>query len=682
MDTSKLYSPSFPEKYKVQDVDVVMLYHEGRFAELDNVIICNDEKGNITATFGQSIWNLLPFSRNTQRYNWNFEYFDDTPNLQREIKLLSFGFLFNKSPQRKKALSFSGASSRVSDLIRIYRFLTENNDNSLKALSTKSTWSKFETYLQQRNFSQKTLGRSFASLNASISYESWHKLDLGIELVKSKYLAKRLSYKEEQQTLVIPERLCNAIYGKAIELVEYALPHKQLIADTENALQDNYLEGKRILDEKVKQGSTFTFMNETENTSNRKYVTAISFNKPRENIEIIAPLAEKMPDIKLESGLDFRIYLGDLITACYIVCGGFSGMRESELGQLTPDSYCKDTFDGRDYHMLQSSTFKLGEKRETWVTASSAAQAIELMTTLTKTWRQETFYPNEKHTNTLWVNRAIRLKVPVLIHKWGHRLERFCKHYNFIVTEDDYQECLESNPRSQKRVKKNIKVGSPWYLSSHQFRRTLAFYCIKNRLGTLVALKQQFKHLYLAMTEWYTNGGRLASLRDLKVDQKVKHILEDINAESTANKIFKQWHSDERLSGSHGKTILKMRGNIPHIYSSWDIIYKAVKEGKLTLHGTAHSYCKSGYECDMDGVVTPQFCVDCSSGSSIIDEQQAKWWQKKHRSLVAYMESGEDISVIERSHYITQIRAAENVMSDFEMDFTLFEAGLNIKEIV
>lgn len=80
----------------------------------------------------------------------------------------------------------------------------------------------------------------------------------------------------------------------------------------------------------------------------------------------------------------------------------------------------------------------------------------------------------------------------------------------------------------------------------------------------------------------------------------------------------------------------------------------------------------------MDGVVAPQFCVDCSAGGSIIDEQQAKWWQIKHRSLTAYMESGEDISVSERSHYITQIRAAELVMADFKIPFAAFEAELRI----
>ena len=121
-----------------------------------------------------------------------------------------------------------------------------------------------------------------------------------------------------------------------------------------------------------------------------------------------------------------------------------------------------------------------------------------------------------------------------------------------------------------------------------------------------------------------------------------------------------------------------MRGDVPTIYSSWDVIYKAVKDGKLTLHGSLHSYCKNGYECDMEGVVAPQFCVECGSGGSIIDEQQAKWWQKKHRSLTTYMSSGEDISVSERSHYITQIRAAEAVMTDFGMPFEVFEAELRI----
>ena len=48
MDTSKLYFRDFPEQYKVKDVDVVTLYHEGSFDVLDAVVICKDKNGKVT----------------------------------------------------------------------------------------------------------------------------------------------------------------------------------------------------------------------------------------------------------------------------------------------------------------------------------------------------------------------------------------------------------------------------------------------------------------------------------------------------------------------------------------------------------------------------------------------------------------------------------------------------------
>ena len=681
MNTEHLYTADFPEEHKVQVVDIVTLYHEKRFEELDAVVICKDKESNVTATFGQSDWDCFPFSRKKVKNNLNFSYLDSSPELQRELKVFTFGWLFNISPKKRKALKFSGAHARLSQMKNVYLFLMHQRQTSLASLSSASLKLKLDNKLQKLGFAQNTLEKIFVAINGVINNSGWHKVALGIEPLKSNKEAKRLSDKDEQQTLVIPDRLCNAIYGKAIALIERALPHAQLIADTENALQDNYMEAKKILDEKIKQGHSFTFMNNDGSINNRKYTTAIQDSRFYKSSSLIVPLAEMLPDISLSNATEFKRYLGLLITASYIVCAGFSGMRDSELDKLTTNSYYKDTLSGRVHHMLQSHTFKLGEKRETWVTAPSSKTAIDLMATLTKRWRNKVAYPDKKYTDSLWVNQGARSVPPRLITDWNERLKRFCQHFNFVVTEKDYQECLESNPRSLDKIKKFVIVDKRWPLSSHQFRRSLAFYCIKNRLGTLVALKQQFKHLYLSMTEWYTNGGRLASLHDLKVDTKIQQALEEINAETTANKIFKQWHSDETLSGTHGKAIMKMRGDVPSIYSSWDVIYKAVQEGKLTLHGSMHSYCKSGYDCDMDGVIAPQFCVDCDSGSSIIDEQQAKWWQKKHRRLSAYMALGEDISVTDRSHYITQIRAAENVMRDFGMAFTAFEAELTVRVI-
>ena len=63
MDTTHLYSSSFPEQHKVQDLDVVKLYHEGQFDKLDIVTVCKDRNGQVTARFGQNVWNCMPFSQ-------------------------------------------------------------------------------------------------------------------------------------------------------------------------------------------------------------------------------------------------------------------------------------------------------------------------------------------------------------------------------------------------------------------------------------------------------------------------------------------------------------------------------------------------------------------------------------------------------------------------------------------
>ncbi|HGF7416922.1 TPA: hypothetical protein AB5B05_003155, partial [Vibrio cholerae] len=71
-NTDHLYLADFPVEHKVQPADIVTLYHEQRFDEMDAVVVCRDKDGNITATFGQSNWNCFAFSRKKDKNNLNF----------------------------------------------------------------------------------------------------------------------------------------------------------------------------------------------------------------------------------------------------------------------------------------------------------------------------------------------------------------------------------------------------------------------------------------------------------------------------------------------------------------------------------------------------------------------------------------------------------------------------------
>lgn len=368
--TDHLYLADFPVKHRVQPADIVTLYHEQRFDELDTVVVCRDKDGNATATFGQSDWNCFAFSRKKERNNLNFSELDAHPELQRELKLFTYGWLFNLSPQKRKAPKFSTIRTRLSKAMIAYRFLVQEGAHTLSAISSPNVRQRFDEYLIEREFRSSTLEQVFSAINKVIEYTSWNKIALGLARIEIKKEARRFNDIGRQQTLVIPERLCHAIYGKAMALIEEALPHAALIAETERNIQDNYMQGKQVTEDKMKADGVFTFINLDGSIDNHKLANAIHFNQPKQLSELTKPLAKKQLSIPLNKGTDFQRYLGQLITASYIVCGGFSGMRDSELDKLTPNSYYQDSLNGRVYHLLQSHTFKLGEKRETWVTAA------------------------------------------------------------------------------------------------------------------------------------------------------------------------------------------------------------------------------------------------------------------------------------------------------------------------
>lgn len=685
MSSSIIFPDCFPEAVKPGKHDVVTAAKAQNWKELNDVVICQNSAGEVTAKFADESWDIQPYLSRIgagTRY-FDFSTFNSSDSLQLELKLIVYGWLFHKSGKTNKPSKITTLIGRFSYIRKAYFFLMENGCSSLSELSNQRLWSKFENSLENQSYSQQTLELIFVAINSALLLQPWLKVDFNLPRLKPTELAKKLNKQPKQQTLTIPERLSDSVYAKAIELVEFALPYCDVIAETEKNLQENYLEGKKAVDSKIQSGQWSWLTDEHGRIiDNHRYAQEINKILDGSHKSILQQRLGQISGLSdIVNGLDFQRYYGQLITACYICCGAFSGMRDSELSELTPESYYSETFNGRTFHLLQSRTFKLGEKRETWVAAPIAEKAIQLAATLTLEWRSQLQRENISFHNLLWLNHTARSKPPVSISDWNKRLQRFCKQFGLIVTEADYRECVESNPNSQARVKKDVVVGKPWKLTPHQFRRSLAFYTIKHRLGTNISLKQQFKHLYLQMTEWYTNGGRLASLKALKVDSELQQLLDNSNDESTTNKIFNMVHSDKKLSGSHGKAIVKMRGDVPHIYSSWDVIYDAVKKKTLTLHGTTHSYCKNGYNCDMDGIWNPAFCVDCSSGSSIIDEENAKWWQSKHTQLTAYIANESDISSGDYSHCITQIRAAEIVMTDFGMIFIPYKHPIEVSNL-
>lgn len=674
-----------PQKLLTEFVDVIKLRNKHDWIKLKQVVVSKDIMGKDKSYFGDQIWDMSAYAAKIQinkKSKFDFAFIEDSEELILELKLIVYGWIYQKNSTRSSHIKIQTLVNRLSALKKVYIFLLQNNHESISALNDKRTSQALDSYLINKKLAQRTLEHVYAGINSIFRLQSWLQIDLTLSTLKPYEHALKLSTKTPQQTLSIPERIADELYAKAIELVEIYYPHRHTLADIENDLQDNYLRGKAIVDFKVKNGS-WKFLSVPKSGYSTAHRKAQEVNKaaPQKCSSILSKYSSKAPFQSIKTATSWKKLYGRITTACYICCGAFSGMRDSELSVLKPNSYFCDEIGGHTFHLLQSRTFKLGEKNTTWVTAPITEKAVELMKEFTKNWRKELLEANyEKESNYLWLNRTARSKLPVVITKWPDRLQLFSDSYGSTITKDDLVEAFRSNPNAHDKIKEICSLGKNWPLKTHQFRRSLALFTTRHRIGNSCALKQQYKQTYLQMADWYSVGSITNRLHDLRIDSDFQHLLEKTQLEETANKFFDMINSDAPLSGTHGKAIMQMREDLPYIYSSWDVIYDAVKKGTLTLHGTMHSYCKNGYDCDMDGVINPAFCVDCKSGGSIIDEAQAKNWQEKHTRLSSYLKIQKDLSPSVYAHCITQIRAAESVMSDFNISYEQYKHPIEVTQ--
>ena len=81
------------------------------------------------------------------------------------------------------------------------------------------------------------------------------------------------------------------------------------------------------------------------------------------------------------------------------------------------------------------------------------------------------------------------------------------------------------------------------------------------------------------MTEWYTNGGKLASFHNLKLMTRCVTYWLTLMLNAQQIKFSSNGTRMKHCQEPMVKAIMKMRGDVPTIYGSWEVIYKAVKRG-------------------------------------------------------------------------------------------------------
>ncbi len=331
------------------------------------------------------------------------------------------------------------------------------------------------------------------------------------------------------------------------------------------------------------------------------------------NIRI--PLAR---ELGFEGSRDLSAELSYLRDSCYIVIAMFSGIRDSETLSLKRGCIAHDKADdGIDLIWLHGTIFKTGIKPHKWLVPPIVETAVRVMEWYRQPYAIQieeqisqfeqqldmsipgsTFHKRQlKRLHTARKDRdglflgcapCVGHLVGVLSKGTIHRrLQNFCPHFNILGDDGKY-----------------------WRLSSHQFRRTYAYFVASAELGDLHYLREHFGHWSIDMTLLYTSGASDAYQTDTDL---LTEILRS-KTEKQESVLHNYLMTDTPLA--NGDIMLAdLRQTIKTAKNKQSLLQQI--SSSITLNGTGHSWCignAKGTSCGGLCVFEADMCVDCAYG--------------------------------------------------------------------
>ncbi|XAW89241.1 hypothetical protein ABDK09_20955 [Vibrio sp. CDRSL-10 TSBA] len=200
----------------------------------------------------------------------------------------------------------------------------------------------------------------------------------------------------------------------------------------------------------------------------------------------------------------------------------YTGMRTSEVKRLPFNCIHKKSFgdalkdkDGdlvypeSSVNILSTTTKFTGYKEEsTWLAPPPVIKAVSILQAITGVIAKISNVASEQcplFSSTM----NIKLRTPVEVSFSTPKKENLNRVFNnesFQITEEDLEVLRASDESRDFDQDPRFSVGSPWPVTTHQFRRSLAFYAVNSGFVSLATVQKQFKHLSQEMSKYYSRN--------------------------------------------------------------------------------------------------------------------------------------------------------------------------------
>ncbi len=326
---------------------------------------------------------------------------------------------------------------------------------------------------------------------------------------------------------------------------------------------------------------------------------------------------------------DLRSELISLRTACYILIGIFSGLRDSEILSLTDGCIHQDRSSDENTPLfwLHGTVYKMGTREKRWLVPSPVCDAIEILTQLSTGLRnrlsQEKVELEEQLSHCSPSHAAEIQNLSKRLHRARMQQKKL-----FLSVANRFGN--EISVISGAQIGRDLKIfcaengihldGRPYPLHAHQLRRTYARFVARAELGDLLTLKEHLGHWSLDMTVYYADGASDSFENDTELLDMINHEKADRHLEIVRTYL----DSDEPLAGG-AKWLSQWRRTVRTAQNKEELVKQYA--ATISLSGTGHSWCAGnakGARCGGLCTFQAQTCVDCHFGI-IGPEHQAIW---------------------------------------------------------
>ena len=351
----------------------------------------------------------------------------------------------------------------------------------------------------------------------------------------------------------------------------------------------------------------------------------------------------------------------------------YTGMRDQEVLRMPYSCLSKKvtrtpTFDDRGVQMdtgqsinVISTTTKFSgyRKQSIWFASDEVVKAIEVAQAICR-GLAKLYQIDRVDELPLFLNPSVvgqtKNRPEVSVASFSSHIVKEIFHDPLRIRPEDLQELMHSDPTRDFFSESKFQPGMPWLLTSHQFRRSLAYYGCSSGFVSLPTLRAQFKHLTLEMAKYYSNNfENLKTIFGYYDDVKGEFALPGnhfafefqmampmaVANQLIADLLFK----DEPLFGGTGSYIEKQKQafnagevRIEHLRSETE---KRVNNGSLFYRNTLLGGCTKVGRCDSFLLGDYTACLTCE-GAIIKKENVEQGIKDASEELKLYpVDSGE-----------------------------------------